>query len=91
MVALNLPPAQAARLRDALGELGRPPALTAPRAVLHEAALVAIDELGEQVSALATRLLRERGGSGRELREALDELRGLMDVLDTTATPGGGS
>jgi hypothetical protein len=75
-----MPPAQAARLLDALAELGQPRNLTASRPVLREAALVAIDELGETVSRHCTRMLRS-GGSATELSAAVSELSGLVDVL----------
>jgi hypothetical protein len=80
---VSLPPAQAERLIDALRELGRPPTLTAPRAVIREAVLVAIDEIGEAVSAASTSLLRGHGASADELRETIAELGGLLDLLDT--------
>ena len=80
---MSLPPGQAARLLDALKELGRPPTLTAPRAVIREAVLVAIDETGEAVSAASTSLLRGREASAEELRESVAELGGLLDLLET--------
>jgi hypothetical protein len=57
--------------------------------VLHEATLVAIDQLGEELSGRCTRLLRERGGPTPELRAGLAELSGLIDVLDTIDYSGG--
>ncbi len=57
--------------------------LSAPRGVLREAALVAIDELGELLSARCTRLLRERGGSTAEVRKALAELGAFVDLVET--------
>lgn len=62
--------------------LGQPRVLAAPRAVLREAALVAIDELGETLSSRCTRLLRDRGGATPEIREALVELGALLDLLE---------
>jgi hypothetical protein len=80
---VSLPPGQAARLLDALKELGRPPTLTASRDVIREAVLVAIDETGEAVSAASTSLLRGREASAAELRETVAELGGLLDLLET--------
>jgi hypothetical protein len=80
---VSVPPGQAARLIDALKELGRPPTLTAPRAVIREAVLVALDETGEAVSAASTSLLRGREASADELRESVAELDGLLDLLET--------
>ena len=78
---MSLPPGQAARLLYALKELGRPPTLTAPRAVIGEAVLVAIDETGEAVSAASTSLLRGREASADELRETVTELGGLLETI----------
>jgi hypothetical protein len=80
---VSLPPGQAARLIDALKELGRPPTLTAPRAVIREAVLVAIEETGEAVSAASTSLLRGREASADELRETVAELGDLLELLAT--------
>ena len=77
---LRVPPALAVRLLDALAELGEPRKLTASRLVLREAALVAIDELGETVSRHCTRMLRT-GGPATELSAAVAELSELVDVL----------
>lgn len=87
-LALSLPPGQAARLADALRQLGLPPTLSAPRAVLHEATILAIDELGEVLSRLSTHLLRG-GDSAGELREAIAELSGLLDLLESLTRAGG--
>ena len=78
---MSLPPGQAARLLDALKELGRPPTLTAPPAVIREAVLVAIDETGEAASAASTSLLRGREASADELRETVTELGGLLETI----------
>jgi hypothetical protein len=86
---LRVPPRQAARLLDALGELGQPRTLTAPRPVLREAALVAIDELGEAVSGHCSRLLRGSGSAG-EAAAAVAELTGLLELLRRIDSGGGG-
>ena len=86
---LRVPPRPAARLLDALAELGEARTLSAPRPVLRQAALVAIDELGETLSELCTRLLRG-SASAAEVAEAVTELSELLDVLERIDSGGGG-
>ena len=77
-------------MRRALRELGRPPRLSAGRAVLHEALLVALDDAADELGTRCTRLLRDGGGDTRALRELIAQLGGLLDALDSIATPPGG-
>lgn len=79
---LSLSPDQAARLLDALGTLRQRRTLAAPRALLREAALVAIDELGETLSRHCTSLLRAHGGPTAEVRDALAELGAFLDLFE---------
>jgi hypothetical protein len=60
-----------------------------PRAVLREAALVAIDELGETLSRRCTALLRGRGGPTAQIRAGLAELGGLIDLFERIDQSGG--
>jgi hypothetical protein len=54
--------------------------LTAGRAALREATLVAIDDAGERLSGLCTALLRGEA-SPPEVSAQLEELRGLLELL----------
>jgi hypothetical protein len=56
--------------------------LRAPREILRELVVVAIDEAGERVSRDSSRLLRGDAVAA-ELRAALDELGALLDLLET--------
>jgi hypothetical protein len=64
--------------RDALALSGE---LTAPRERVREALAVAIDEAADVLSGRATSLLRGTG-SAAEVRTAVQELSGLLDLLD---------
>jgi hypothetical protein len=55
--------------------------VTAPRDLLREVLLVAIDEAAETLNGYCTRLLRG-GGSIDEVRAGLAELTGLVDLLE---------
>jgi hypothetical protein len=57
-----------------------PVKVTAARAVLCEAAKVAIDEAGERLSGLCTALLRGEG-SLAEVGAQVEALSGLLDLL----------
>jgi hypothetical protein len=74
-------------LEQAIDQLGwgavvpDPPVdVTAGRAVLREATLVAIDDAGEQVAAACTALLRGEG-SLPELSAQLESLESLLELL----------
>jgi hypothetical protein len=81
---------QAAALTDALLHLqpatvdvvpqGGAVELTGARAVLHQATLVAVDDAGDRLSGLCTALLRGEA-SAAEVRDQVDALRGLLDLL----------
>jgi hypothetical protein len=60
--------------------------VTARRDLLRELLVVAIDEAGDKLSQRSTRLLR--GGSAAELRGALAELGGLLDLLEAVEAGG---
>lgn len=70
-------------MRRALRELGRPPRLSGARAVLHEALLIALEELADELGTRSARLLRDGGGDTRPLRELIAQLRGVLDALDS--------
>jgi hypothetical protein len=89
-MTLTVPPARAARLLDALEHLGAATErdalaqsgdLTGPRALLHEALTVAIDEAAEALSGHCTALLRGTGSAVR-VRAGVEEVSGLLDLLD---------
>jgi hypothetical protein len=74
-------------LDDALEQLGweagrndGPVEVTAARAVLQEATMVAIDDAGERLSSLCTALL-QREAPVAEVHAQVDALRGLLDLL----------
>jgi hypothetical protein len=76
--------------RAPLDDLGRalaaatgqaPVALTARRDLLRELLVVAIDEAGEALRGRCTCLLRGEG-SGADVRAGLEELSGLLELLD---------
>jgi hypothetical protein len=89
-VTLGVSADQAKALTDALQHLepakvdvvplGGAYELTGSRAVLHEATVVAVDDAGERLSGLCTALLRGEA-SPAEVREQLEALRGLLDLL----------
>jgi hypothetical protein len=64
--------------------------LTAPRAVLREVLAVAIDEAAEALSGACTALLRGTGSAG-EARARVEELSGLLDLLESVERPIGRS
>ena len=70
----------------------RPPrqaiVLSAPRAVLREMVLVAVDEAGETLARRCTSLLRE-AGSTADVHAALARLGGLLELLDRVDAAGG--
>jgi hypothetical protein len=69
-------------LERVAGELGaRPARLTAPRDLLRELVAVAVEEAAERVGLASIRLLRGEGSAGA-VRGPLDELSGLLDLLD---------
>jgi hypothetical protein len=76
----------AADRRAPLDELARDLAaggpLTARRDLLSELLAVAIDEAGDRIGLQSTRLLRGEG-SAAELRAAVAQLSGLLDLLET--------
>jgi hypothetical protein len=87
-----VPPARAARLRDALGHLQAAAdgptlapsgELTGPRALVRELLTVAIDEAGEALGGECTRLLRGTG-SAAEVRAGVEELGELLELLERT-------
>lgn len=86
-----MPPDRVARVLDALRHLevaaGGPTLtpsgeLTGPRELLREVLTVAIDEAAETLSGRCTRLLRGTG-SAAEVRAGIEELSGLLDLLDS--------
>jgi hypothetical protein len=73
-------------VRDALEHLGMAPLtesreLTAERQLLREVLAVAIDDVADALGGQATRLLRG-SGSAAEVRARVEELSGLLDLLD---------
>jgi hypothetical protein len=86
-VTFTVPPERVARVRDALEHLGMEPLtasrqLTVRRELLREVLTVAIDEVADALGGQATRLLRG-GGSVAEVRAGVDELSGLLDLLES--------
>jgi hypothetical protein len=88
-MTLTVPPALVARLLDALEHLQirearqalvRARELTALRPQLRELLLVAIDDAADGLSGRCTALLRG-SGSTEEVRNAVEELSGLLDLL----------
>lgn len=59
----------------------RPVELSAPRHLLRELLIVAVDEAADKLSAHSTRLLRG-AASAAEMRAGLTELSRLVDLLD---------
>lgn len=68
-------------LAAARGQAPAPVALTARCDLLRDLLVVAIDEAGETLGGLCTRLLRGQPSAG-EVRAGLSELSGLLDLLD---------
>jgi hypothetical protein len=94
-MTLTVPPARVARLIDALEhlelpeggpDLARSGELTGPRAQVREALLVAIDDAADSLSGQCTALLRGTG-SAAQVRDGLDELTGLLDLLGSVDQP----
>jgi hypothetical protein len=94
-MTLTVPPAQVARLLDAMEHLQIPEArqalvsageLTAVRTQLRELLLVAIDEAAEGLSAQCTALLRG-SGSAAQVRAGVDEVSALLDLLASVDQP----
>jgi hypothetical protein len=95
-----VPAAQAAALTEALLHLDQAKAVqqraipgeelievTAPRPLLREATLVAIDEAGERLSRLCTSLLRGQGSRAEALAH-VEFVRGLLELLgEVTPAP----
>lgn len=86
-MTFTVPPERVARVRDALEHLGMAPLtelgeLTARRELLREVLTVAIDDVADALGGQATRLLRGIG-SAAEVRAGVEELSGLLDLLDT--------
>jgi hypothetical protein len=90
-MTLTVPPDRVARLLDALDHLrveadrdalSRSGELTATRREVHEVLIVAIDEAGEALSGHCTSLLRGTG-SAAPVRDGVEELGGLLDLLDS--------
>lgn len=74
-------------MHDALEHLGMAPLtesgeLTARRDLLREVLTVAIDDVADALGGHATRLLRGTG-SAAEVRAGVEELSGLLDLLDS--------
>jgi hypothetical protein len=65
----------------AQGDRERPVELTAPRSLIREMLLVAIDEAGEALAGRCTGLLRG-DTSVADLRASLADLSGLIELLD---------
>jgi hypothetical protein len=82
------PPARRPPMDELAGRLGaadsarEPLELTAPRDLLGELLAVAIDETADRLGQQGTRLVRGEA-SPAELRAGLEELSGLLDLLET--------
>jgi hypothetical protein len=62
---------------------GAPIELTAPRRVLRELLILAIEDKGDSLSQESARLLRGESAAAAELRARFDELGALLDLLES--------